>query len=237
MAIGIAVCFLALAGWFLFGPASASFPRTESAVIAASDITIDPVRTVQTDQPVVKIAGFEMHCMNCHGLFESRPETARRLTQHQHIVLDHGLNDRCFNCHDNEQRDMLALRGSKKIPYKQVARLCAKCHGPTYRDWQQGMHGKALLRWDPDDPGRRPLRCSECHDPHAPAFDPLRPLPGPNTLRMGDPKDKQHGGEVDLKDPLRKWQLEIDNRHLPAEPGPSEGIDEGTAASAAEAIR
>jgi hypothetical protein len=216
---GITVCFLALAAWFLFGPSTTPVPHARSAPIVPAEISTAPARVALGDEPVTVIAGFEMRCMECHALFRSRPETARRLTQHQQIVLDHGLTDRCFNCHDDEQRDRLSLRGDKTVPFSQVARLCAKCHGPTYRDWQKGMHGRTMGAWDPHSDRQRRLICSECHDPHAPAFDPVRPLPGPNTLRMGPPGPPREQEPTDLADPLRRWQHEADRPHPPVPPG------------------
>ena len=212
--IVMTVCFVALVLWFLLGSPFGTVPETDVEIVTAADIEVKPVRQVLSDEPYTKIASMDMHCMNCHMLFDSRPETPRRLTQHTHIVLDHGLNDRCFNCHDNEQRDRLVLRGGKTIPYTEVALLCAKCHGPTYRDWQMGMHGKSMHGWDPEDPNRTRLRCSECHDPHAPAFKAYHPLPGPNTLRMGDPGHDELHTERDEDDPLRRWR-DADDHHAP----------------------
>lgn len=220
--ITIVVCFLALAAWFLFGPRVTAIPRTPPVAIVPAEISTAPVRAPLGDVPVAVIAGFEMRCMECHGLFESRPETARRLTQHRHIVLDHGLNDRCFNCHDDAQRDRLALRGDKTIPFTQVARLCAECHGPTYRDWQRGMHGRTMGSWDPRSDRQWRLICLQCHDPHSPAYKPFRPLPGPNTLRMGPLRKKDEQGPVDRADPLRHWQHEPERPHPPV---PSKDLD------------
>jgi hypothetical protein len=75
--------------------------------------------------------------------------------------------------------------------------LCAQCHGTTYRDWQRGMHGKTMGSWDKSSGKQRRLLCTECHNPHAPAYGRLAPLPGPRTLRMnaGDEKDHQEGAD------------------------------------------
>jgi hypothetical protein len=215
----IAVCFLALAAWFVFSSGQAEIPTAATPEVDEAALSTAPIRDTESDRPTVNIAGFELNCMECHALFRSRPETPRRLTQHQHIVLDHGINDRCFNCHDNENRNALSLRGDRTVPYTEVARLCAKCHGPTYRDWQGGLHGRSMYAWDPNGAGQRRLRCSECHDPHAPAVDPFTPLPGPNTLRMGEPQPAHHGGEVDIIDPLRHWQGRAEAQHAPSHEG------------------
>jgi hypothetical protein len=211
----IAVVFLGLVVWFLWGPNLAAVPLEPAVEVDRALLSTEALRHIQTDRPIVRMGGFDLNCMECHGLFESAEETRLPLTQHRDIALDHGLNDRCFNCHDRKNRNRLALRGGRTIPYSEVARLCAKCHGPTYRDWQQGTHGRTMGSWDQADPSMRRLRCSECHDPHAPAYDPLRPLPGPRTLRMGPGLPEHAGDPVERIDPLRKW------RHSHAEPLPS----------------
>ena len=48
------------------------------------------------------------------------------------------------------------------------------------------MHGKTLGFWNADLGEPKRLECVECHNPHTPHYDPMKPLPAPNTLRMGD---------------------------------------------------
>jgi hypothetical protein len=79
--------------------------------------------------------------------------------------------------------------------------VCAKCHGPAYRDWQKGTHGKTLGSWQAGD-SRRRLGCTECHDPHSPAYPRIVPLPAPTTLRMGDQDIIRREDEPD-QSPLR----------------------------------
>ncbi len=225
--IVIAICFLGLVVWFLLGSGSVDVPSAMTPQIENRELLPLPMRFIQTDEPVTKIGGFTLRCNECHRLFSSPDEHASNLTQHRHIVLDHGINDRCYNCHDQEDRERLALRGNRSIPFTEVARLCAKCHGPTYRDWQMGMHGKSLGSWDPTSPQQHRLKCSECHDPHAPAYELHPPLPGPNTLRMNKMEHEiLHGGEIEHVDPLRKWQIELhttpkeDHDNLPQNEAP-----------------
>jgi hypothetical protein len=200
------VTFLTLAAWFLWGSPEPDPPQAPTPPVSRAALTTEPIRGNVSHDAVVTIGSFTRPCHDCHALFESPEEARPFLSQHQHIVLDHGLNDRCFNCHDRENRDRLALRGGETIAFSETPRLCAKCHGPTYRDWQRGMHGRTMFAWNPSSPEQVRLGCSECHDPHAPAFDPMRPLPGPNTLRMGEPASVHEGQEVEHVDPLRKWR-------------------------------
>lgn len=137
-------------------------------------------------RPRIELAGFTYSCSDCHKLFPSPRETTRPLTQHTHIVLEHGLNARCFNCHHPTNRDAFVDDWGREIPYDQPQRLCAKCHGPVYRDWLHGAHGRTNGYWDRKAGPQERRRCIECHDPHRPPFPPMKPAPGPNTLRMGD---------------------------------------------------
>jgi hypothetical protein len=174
-------------------------------------------RTPLPDPPQVKVGGFDHRCMECHRLFRSRPQAAPRLLQHTQIKLAHGLNDRCYNCHDRRDRDKLVLMGGQPAGFDHSTELCAKCHGPAYRDWQRGSHGKSLGSWDPDDPRRRRLGCTECHDPHAPAYRGLEPLPGPRT-RLLDLQEFEPPQPEPSRSPLRRRAPA--NDHAGAPPAP-----------------
>ena len=184
----IALLFFALAGWFAFGDRSSSMPDDlGGSAAAAVDLSwLDPLalREVMADPPTARIAGLDMRCSECHSLFDSRRERQFDRQQHTHLVHDHGLNDRCFNCHAYHDHNQLALYDDEMVGFEESTQLCAKCHGPTWRDWEQGMHGRTAGTWRSGDERRVRLVCVQCHDPHAPAFPPMEPLPGPDTLRM-----------------------------------------------------
>ena len=55
-------------------------------------------------------------------------------------------------------------------------RLCGQCHGTIYRDWRKGIHGRRRGYWNG---AKSYLLCAHCHDPHAPKFADLEPLPPP----------------------------------------------------------
>lgn len=160
--------------------------------------------TVPVRQPTLApryvVAGFTYTCSDCHRIIPSPRETDRRLTQHTEIQLGHGLNTRCFNCHHPTNRDVFVNDFGGEIPWNQPQLLCSKCHGPVYRDWQHGSHGRINGYWDTTRGAQTKRRCIECHDPHHPSFAPLPPAPGPNTLRMGTPEPPGHEGR---RDPLR----------------------------------
>jgi hypothetical protein len=111
------------------------------------------------------------------------------------------MNDWCFNCHDVAERERLVLQDTTTVMFVEVPVLCAQCHGTTYRDWQRGMHGKTTGSWDKASGNQRRLLCTECHNPHGPAYGKLVPLPGPNTLRMTPEGGEENDGGI--ASPLR----------------------------------
>ena len=151
----------------------------------ATDTT--PVRQPRL-RPEYTAGVFQYRCSDCHRIIPSPAETDRTLTQHTEIQLEHGINTRCFNCHHRTNRDAFVDDYGREIPWDQPQLLCAKCHGPVYRDWQHGSHGRTNGYWDTTAGPQTRRRCIECHDPHQPPFPPLAPAPGPHTLRMG-PQD------------------------------------------------
>lgn len=208
----IGITFFALAAWFLLGPKLLDLPTGGTPDFDRDALTTAPRRISLSDPPTIRIGGFDQTCMECHRMFPTREVPPEQLLRHDHIRLNHGINERCRNCHDVEDRDRLILPGGETIGFDQVVQLCAKCHGPTYRDWERGMHGRTNGHWDETRGPQRRLTCTECHDPHnprQPAMDPIEPLPGPHALRAeaaspvdthGDPHRKP-----EHEDPLRKF--------------------------------
>lgn len=177
--------FGALAGLLLANPWPYQRPYATAETVPAWVVDMATVRS-PTLKPETVAAGYTYRCSECHKLFPSPRETDRSLTQHRDIVLRHGINNRCFNCHHRTSRDAFATDKESPIPYDQPQLLCAKCHGPVYRDWMHGVHGRTNGFWDASRGPVDRKKCIQCHDPHAPAFGVMAPAPGPNTLRMGD---------------------------------------------------
>ncbi len=199
----IAVVFGSMIALLLTGPWSFDSPVEPPTAVPAWVFSPATVRQ-PTLQPRIQLAGFTYRCSDCHDLFRSPSETTRTLTQHVHIVLKHGINTRCFNCHHPTHRDFYVDDYGQEIPYDQPQLLCAKCHGPVYRDWLNRSHGRTNGYWNASMGPMPRRKCVECHDPHQPPFPPMTPAPPPHTLRMGDQIFPSEPAEV--RDPLRVYQ-------------------------------
>jgi len=110
----------------------------------------------------------------CHnGTFPPIPQdkNPRELTMHQDVVpdsldLQHGRGGIwCLDCHHNETRNKLVDNFGNEISFNEPQMLCGKCHGPAYRDWRSGIHGKRIGEWAADGK-KRWFVCTECHNPH-----------------------------------------------------------------------
>ena len=201
MRVLIAALFFLTTGWFLVDPDDGPPPVEPTPAFDVAALSTAPPRERMQDPPTSVIGGIEQRCSDCHMIFPSRRVTPELLHQHTELVHDHGMNDRCFNCHALEDRDKLVLYDGSEIGYDDVELLCAKCHGTVYRDWQVGSHGRTEGSWDLDSGNLSRLVCTDCHDPHAPAYDPFVPLPGPNTFRMGPIHPVE---SHDQRNPLRR---------------------------------
>lgn len=185
------------------GPWELVSPVPPARVVPAWAFDPTPVRR-PSRQPEISMAGYRYRCSDCHSLFPSPAEPSRPLTQHRDINLRHGINDRCFNCHHVSNRDALVDDWGQEIPWDEPFRLCAKCHGPVYRDWLHGVHGRTNGYWDESRGPLQRCKCVECHDPHVPPFPPMLPAPPPYTLRVGDVRLAQEPPAA--VDPLRVYQ-------------------------------
>ena len=204
--IPVAVIMLFLACFFLWGPDYKDIPESRASVVDTAFLSTGPRRKALGDPPILRLSGYDRNCMDCHNLFPPRPTPPVLRWMHEHVLLNHGINDQCRNCHDLENRDRLVLRNNKTIAFPESVKLCAKCHGPTYRDWEKGMHGRSSGYWNQAMGKLVRLDCVECHDPHWPAIPamlPLRHMPEPHTLRMGEPSEEEHHVTSE-NDPLRK---------------------------------
>lgn len=121
-------------------------------------------------------------CKSCHeGTEALQGDPKEKGVFHEKIVLKHGRNQHCFNCHHRLQPADFSNFDGTPLPLENIELLCAKCHGTTYRDWGLGAHGKRTGFWDKAKGGPKPTVCIACHDPHWPLFKPLKAAPAPRV--------------------------------------------------------
>ncbi|HHI79127.1 MAG TPA: hypothetical protein ENK02_04040 [Planctomycetes bacterium] len=200
--------FLLVAVWFFLGMKGPKLPETKMRLINKAAISTAPRRKmIAVQPPKIHINGFDRTCNDCHNSFKSETPKLKGRLQHQEITLEHAINKTCYSCHDKKDRNYLVSLEGKKIEYPAVVQLCAQCHVRVHKDWVKGSHGRSNGYWDSSKGPRKQLKCTQCHDPHQPrhpAMDPLKPLPGPHTLRMGDPGETEAHESEDVLYLLKK---------------------------------
>jgi len=139
--------------------------------------------TVGEEQYAVPLPPFSKDvfpCTRCHDKPDDFNPTPRNLTlDHLGIKLVHGPREQwCYGCHNPTDRDTLRLAGGRTVSFTKSYELCGQCHGPKLRDWRLGIHGRRTGCWN----GKHEyLLCVHCHDPHAPEFPAVAPMPRPKT--------------------------------------------------------
>jgi nitrate/TMAO reductase-like tetraheme cytochrome c subunit len=191
---GLAILFLGLAIGFRADLWGRVVPPPPLALVDPEFVNPDSVRQsaptlIRTDGDT---SGFT--CYSCHDegkrieLRFDEEENVILPEDHEDIVLQHGRNKRnnnCFNCHDQDAMDHLRTRDGRRLTMEQTSLLCASCHGPTYRDWEVGIHGRTSGYWNRAMGEAIRLDCTDCHNPHSPAFPKMAPAPKPNHLHRG----------------------------------------------------
>jgi len=198
--LAVAAALFVMALLLVSNPLRFRSPVAPPVPVAAWATDTSPVRRPKM-RPDYEVAPFTFECNACHRIIPPPANThVRTATQHREVVLKHGINTWCLNCHHPQNRNVLVNDRGEEIPWDQPQRLCAKCHGPVYRDWLHGAHGRTNGYWDTSRGEQSRRKCIECHDPHQPPFPPMRPAPGPETLRMGP---QGPGGHGEVRNPLR----------------------------------
>ncbi len=114
------------------------------------------------------------NCHICHAFWVPIPQsdqTSNPRFAHSNLQLNHGANDRCYNCHQIADRNEYVADDGSAIMNATPEVLCAKCHGLIFNDWQVGTHGKWTGKYLPAGYFEQTTyTCTECHDPHDPKF-------------------------------------------------------------------
>jgi hypothetical protein len=148
------------------GAESEPAPRVEQKAVAEEVLEVPPPPLSEGIFP----------CSECHADMPV-DRTRRELGMHDEIVLRHDEEHRwCLDCHDATDRDWLHLASGERVPFEESYRLCGQCHGEKLRDWRAGIHGRRTGSWNGH---KKYLLCAHCHNPHAPRFEALAPMPAP----------------------------------------------------------
>ena len=189
---GLVLAFLALAVAFsinLWGhpPKPYPIPPVDPQFLETATIRKSYAELIRTK---ADLSDFD--CYACHE--RNKPPTLRFddkqniivPSEHKDIVMGHGRHNRnnnCFNCHDEQNLELLQTRDGRQIKLAESPPLCGSCHGPTYRDWEAGAHGRTGGYWSKTAGEPHRQICVDCHNPHAPKIPPRKPAPGPHPLR------------------------------------------------------
>jgi hypothetical protein len=123
----------------------------------------------------------DVSCATCHTTRAAQVQikSAGQLKEfHQGMQYVHGEIS-CLSCHNAGNYDTLRKADGTPVNFVQTQQLCAQCHGPQYRDYQHGSHGGMTGHWDLTRGPRERNTCTDCHDPHAPAFSRVMPVFAP----------------------------------------------------------
>lgn len=139
---------------------------------------------IQTPAPPLSPDYFP--CSSCHEKGVTNAQPRQLSDEHTDIVFEHDAKNRwCLDCHASLDRDKLHMASGELIDFSQSHRLCGQCHGPTYRDWKAGVHGKRTGMWDGQ---KNYFLCVHCHNPHSPSIKPIKPFPAPDKPAGGQNK-------------------------------------------------
>jgi hypothetical protein len=188
----LALAFLALLAAFCFD-VWGRIPKLETIPLVSTNF-LDTATVRQSYADLIK-AGADLSDFDCYVCHEKgkppplRFDTNQNLIipkEHSDVVMHHGTHERnnnCFNCHNESNLELLQTRDKRELKLSDSAPLCGSCHGPTYRDWEAGVHGRTSGYWNHSLGAYDRKLCVNCHNPHSPKFPGRQPAPGPHPLR------------------------------------------------------
>lgn len=187
----LCLLFLVMAAAFFANPSNGKPAHEPIPLVDTNFLSTATVRVSYGELVRQKADLSDFDCYTCHE--KGKPPVIRFDTnqiiivpkEHGNIVMGHGSHNRnnnCFNCHNELNLEQFQSRDGRELKFSESTQLCGSCHGPTYRDWEGGAHGRTGGYWnDATKTTRR--NCVECHNPHAPKFPGRKPAPPPHPLR------------------------------------------------------
>jgi uncharacterized CHY-type Zn-finger protein len=166
--------------------------RQKIALVDKSFLAPTPWRQTYANMVSAKEDMSDFDCYACHDKKKAPPLRfdAKSILivpeEHKDIVMGHGSHNRnnlCYNCHNESNLETFQVRDGRELKFADSSQLCGSCHGPNYRDWEAGAHGRINGYWDTALGKATRLDCANCHNPHAPRIPTRKPAPGPHALR------------------------------------------------------
>jgi hypothetical protein len=202
---GLTLVFLAL-GAMLYANLWGKPARPANiALVDTKFLEKTPWRQTFADLIVAKEDLSDFDCYACHEkdkppviVFDANHKIVIP-KEHKNIVMGHGSHDRnnlCYNCHNEANLLTIQVRDGRELKLSDSVPLCGSCHGPTYRDWEAGAHGRTSGHWDRSKGDIVRLACANCHDPHSPRIPSRAPAPAPHALR----EDKAHSAAANASE-------------------------------------
>lgn len=195
--VGITVAFAALAVAFTMNLWGKTVVLPEIPLVDPVFTNTATARTNLAELMRLKADLSDFDCYGCHDRKKPPPlrfDEKHNLVvpkEHEDVVMGHGRHNRnnlCYNCHDESNLELLQTRDGRELKLSESTPLCGSCHGPTYRDWDAGAHGRTSGYWDRARGDIQRRDCVACHNPHSPRFPGRAPAPGPHPLRgRGNP--------------------------------------------------
>jgi len=189
---GLIVLFGVLAVAFLLDLWGRPAPLAPIPLVDRAFLDTATVRRSYADLVRAKEDLSDFDCYACHEKNKApvlRFDAKQNLVipqEHSDIVMghgEHGRNNNCFNCHDENNLEQLQTRDGRVVRFQDSPQLCGSCHGPTFEDWEAGAHGRISGYWDRGLGPYKRQQCVNCHNPHSPKFPSRKPAPGPHLLR------------------------------------------------------
>lgn len=191
MLAGVTLLFLGLSAALLADAWGRPAVRPKIAPVDSKFLETTPWRRTFADLIAAKEDLSDFDCYACHEKAKPPPirfDANQKIVipkEHANIVMGHGSHDRnnlCYNCHNEANLLTVQVRDGRELKLSDSVPLCGSCHGPTYRDWEAGAHGRTSGYWLRTQGNITRLACANCHDPHAPRIPTREPAPAPHTL-------------------------------------------------------
>ena len=198
--IALVAGFAGLAALFVADVWGHTPARRDIPLVERSFLETTPWRRSYADMVAAKEDMSDYDCYACHEKGKPPPiryDASHKIVvpkEHANIEMGHGSHDRnnlCYNCHNEANLLTLQVRDGRELKFNESPPLCGSCHGPTYRDWESGAHGRTSGHWNLTLGPTQRLACVNCHNPHAPRIPTRAPAPGPHALREA-PASRAH---------------------------------------------